>query len=136
MWAAWRFIGLYVPAVCRPIETRAAGVYAAALIPACVRYCTGSHETRRGRSSAIVSGIPATVPAILKSPTSTPDRRVALYFSQGVFSENFLPRFSGRNSQRKIRLEGWGVQNPVQYVEIFGHSVARLSIRKLFTVPP
>lgn len=104
----------------------------------------------RGRSSAIVSGIPAAVlipaaplrrpatapatsateksgdrttaatyPAILKSTPSTPDRMVAPDFSQGVFSENFLPRFSGGNSRRKIQLDGWGVQIPVQIFENF-----------------
>lgn len=61
----------------------------------------------------------ATSPAILKSPPSTQDRSVAPDFSQGVFSENFLPRFSGGNSRRKIQLEGWGGQIPVQIFENF-----------------
>lgn len=65
-----------------------------------------------------------------KSPTITPDRRVALYFSQDVFSENFLYQFSGRNSQRKIRLEGWGVQIPVQILRIFRSAPWGLSNRR------
>ena len=72
----------------------------------------------------------ATSPAILRSPPSTPDRSVAQYFSQGVFSENFLHRFSGGNSQRKIQLEGWGVQIPVQIFENFSVCPMGLSNRR------
>ena len=70
------------------------------------------------------------VQTIPKSPPSTPDWRVALDFSQGGFSENFLPRFFGGNSRRKIRPEGWGGQISVQIFENFSFGPWGLSNRR------